>query len=519
VAKRTATASVMLDIRIERHKTDSVPRHHVVAARSTATWTSYLPRWNSTLTESRPPARPLLSRGSSTVEGRRRSSDKAERIGFCNPWPSWHKATQKETWDALEWGSDNDPCIQLAVSAAASTTESSKPTSSKPFQRKAKDFDRNRAQEAGQLLRVLDPDFSFNAAVQDAKVTWLGHAGTLVQLPSLKEGLRPFRCIFDPIFSMRCSPIQAAGPIRAYLPPCEIKALPPIDVVMISHNHYDHLDYDTIMGLWEHHKSCIHFLVPLGNKQWFVDSGISADRVSEMDWWDSIHLSHPDTQTLKITCTPAQHGSGRSGLDTNASLWSSWYIEHPAKPYRVFFAGDSGYQFHASPNWPPSPRTSDRKVTDKVNSDVDTAYPTYPACPAFAEIADRIGSPHLLLLPISVGATYSYLRSNVPLPDSISPFPRHKSGLTGANHMPPWDAVRVLRLMASKADPKDQPSVAIGIHWGTFVTEPVEVLKTLGQLQCACENHGVDFARSLDSKQNRKELCFLALNHGQSVDV
>lgn len=342
----------------------------------------------------------------------------------------------------------------------------------------------------------------------------------LVQLPPLKENGRPIRCIFDPIFSNRASPSQAAGPIRSYPPPCKIESLPPIDVYMLSHNHYDHLDYETVMSLWRFNQDWIRFVVPLGNKQWFVECGVDVDRVTELDWWDSVQLSQPGSERLKITCTPNQHNSGRSTFDADTTLWSSWYVEHPSpKPYRVYFAGDTGFQFHPSPTWPPAPPSEKEKPKKQKKQDAEDDQ--FPSCPAFEEIAERLGAPHLLLLPVAVGATFSFLRSYVPLPDAISPFPRHSPGLTAANHMPPWDAVRVFRLMTAKADPdSDRAPVALAMHWGTFVPDRVEILKTLGSLEWACDQHGVRFGRSLGGfTEEPAGPVFLALNHGQSVST
>jgi len=301
--------------------------------------------------------------------------------------------------------------------------------------------------------------------------------------------------------------------------------------MFLSHNHYDHLDYDTVMALWRNNQEWIRFVVPLENKKWFVECGIPEGRVCEMDWWDVLVVGSEEGKGLKVTCTPSQHQSGRSGLDTDMTLWSSWFLEHPggsgpdAEPYRVFFAGDTGFQFHASPDWLPSPTPLSSANPKSLSSTVDANNP-YPPCPAFADIATRLGSPDLLLLPIWVGGTYDFVRSWVPLSDALSPMPRLKVGLTAANHMPPWDAVRVLKLMTqgdaqNKGKGKGKGPVAVAMHWGTFITEPVEVLKTLGQLQWACEAQGVPFGRELERGEGREEkaseTCFLALDHGQSV--
>ncbi|KAK4043329.1 beta-lactamase superfamily domain-containing protein [Parachaetomium inaequale] len=502
------------------------PGHHVIAA-STAEaasgWTSYIPSWAPSPARTRP------------------SLSKSKVAGFRNPWPSWHRPTAAEKWDSFQWGDDDDGCIELAASHLTDNTPPQRPPQSKqPRFSDINDWPSSLGAKAARLLRLEDPDFSFPEGSK-AKATWLGHAGVLVQLPPLDpQNSRPVRCLFDPMFSARCSPSQLAGPIRSYPPPCTVQDLPPIDAVFISHNHYDHMDYDSLIAVWRHSRDSVRFFVPLGNKKLLLEWGIPADRVTEMDWWDSAELTLPSSsatassRTLKVWCTPAQHNSFRTAGDADSTLWSSWLVEDlsPTEPpYRVFFAGDTGYQFHADPSWPPSPNNPAPQTPDDEKE-------KFPACPAFAEIRTRIGPPNLLLLPVSVGATFAYLRSFVPLPNWINPFPRHSAGVTGANHMPPWDAVEVLRVM-TRTEGRDggdgegaedgEPAVALAMHWGTFVTDPGEVLKTLGGLEFACKQQGVRFARELSELESAdgvgggggqgREPVFVAVNQGGSVCV
>ncbi len=249
------------------------------------------------------------------------SSAVGDATGFRNPWPSWHKPTQTETWEALRWGQDDDSCIQLAASHLPSSPPLKPESDRRPNFSDIDDWPRSTGAQAACLLRVQEPDFAFDPAVDRAKVTWLGHAGILLQLPPLREAGEPVRCLFDPIFSMRSSPTQAAGPVRAYPPPCPVQSLPPVDALFISHNHYDHLDHDTIMSLWRSNQPRMRIFVPLANLQWFVDCGIPADRITELDWWDSVALEDagPESKSLKISCTPAQHSSGRSGFDSDST--------------------------------------------------------------------------------------------------------------------------------------------------------------------------------------------------------
>jgi len=158
-----------------------------------------------------------------------------------------------------------------------------------------------------------------------ATVTWVGHSTLLIQLDGVN-------ILTDPQWSDRASPVTFAGPKRLMLPGMAFEDLPPIDLVIISHDHYDHLDLETVRQLDEVHRPI--FLVPLGFKAWFAEIGITA--VEELNWWESREI-----EGLTVTCLPAQHFSGRSLWDRNQRLWSSWAVAGGTK--RIFFAGDTGY--------------------------------------------------------------------------------------------------------------------------------------------------------------------------------
>lgn len=498
------------------------PKHHILApilnpAKSPgSTWSSFFP----SLSFGGPSQEEVTHKGHiSTLDKKKQVDQKREIIGFQNPWPSWHKPTKSEMLASFQWGPDTDPCIPLAASYALPARQI--PPISQPSYSDLSNPE-SAASKAARLLTVQKPDFTPCPVGKKAKVTWLGHASMLLQLSS------GVSVVFDPIFSQRCSPSEYFGPIRTYQPPCQVGDLPRIDAVLISHNHYDHLDQESVMGIWENNKDRVRFFVPLGIGKMMVDMwGLPKERVVEMDWWDNVALTGLTQESVKVWCTPAQHncwrsGSGKSG-EPNGSLWASWMVEDlqsgdGEELYRVFFGGDTGYQFHTDPAWPPLPPTN-WKRGDPLPPAEKEKPEDYPPCPAFKEISDNIGPPDLLLLPISVGASFAYLRSFTTwMPDWGNPMPRHTQGVTGANHMPPWDAVRVFKEMTEGGKGK---AVAVGLHWGTFATEPEEVLKTLGGLEWACERQGVGFGRGWDGKHDEgvEDKVFLAVNQGESILV
>jgi L-ascorbate metabolism protein UlaG (beta-lactamase superfamily) len=145
-----------------------------------------------------------------------------------------------------------------------------------------------------------------------------------------------FTVLTDPIWSDRCSPFSFAGPRRVHAPGVPFDSLPRMDVVVISHNHYDHMDLPTLRRLAARDNPL--FLVPLGDKKLLQGEGIS--RVEEMDWWQARKVSG-----FAITFLPAQHWSARGLFDRNESLWGSWGIVSPDGT-RVYHAGDTGYGSH-----------------------------------------------------------------------------------------------------------------------------------------------------------------------------
>ena len=157
-------------------------------------------------------------------------------------------------------------------------------------------------------------------------LTWVGHATLLLQLGGVNV-------LTDPHWSGRASPLSWAGPRRLAPPGLRFEDLPPIHVVVISHDHYDHLDRATVRRLAAAHRPL--FLVPLGLKAWFASIGIT-ERVEELDWWQARVVGG-----VTFTCTPVQHWSARAPWEENRRLWSGWAIAGAGR--RAFFGGDTGY--------------------------------------------------------------------------------------------------------------------------------------------------------------------------------
>jgi len=251
-----------------------------------------------------------------------------------------------------------------------------------------------------------------------------------------------------------CTPrLQQADRDPRYTPtPCALQEIPPVDLVVVSHNHYDHLDADTIRQLHQAGQGHTHFFCALGNADWFYAMGIDRNNVTELDWWQAVRVDVAGVGSLNLTCTPSQHISGRKGWDVGKTLWCSWAVEElqssaltvePNLPHhtprqvsdrltsidkhprlrKLFFAGDTGYRAI-----PPTMSTSDDSML----------YSSLPHCPAFAEIGARFGAFDLALLPIGL---YS---------------PRH---LLSSVHCAPEDSICIHLDIKSKT--------SIGMHWGT----------------------------------------------------
>lgn len=159
------------------------------------------------------------------------------------------------------------------------------------------------------------------------RVTWIGHSSLLIEIDGR-------RILTDPVWSKRASFLSFMGPKRFFAPPLRLDQLPSLDAVIISHDHYDHLDKETIKFFAG---KDINFYCSLGDKQYLKKWGINSSYITEMDWGDSVMVS----RDIVLTATPARHFSGRGIFNRNTTLWSSFVIKGPK--HNIFFGADSGW--------------------------------------------------------------------------------------------------------------------------------------------------------------------------------
>lgn len=182
---------------------------------------------------------------------------------------------------------------------------------------------------AGKVPAALLPSEKLDIRkLHDGALVWFGHSAVLLQTAGK-------RLLLDPAF-YRASPLPFGGNPFPQQHPTLPPDLPPLDAVLLSHDHYDHLDYRTILELKD---KTGHFYVPLGVKAHLQRWGIADDKITELDWYENAALGD-----IKITLTPARHFSGRNFTNRNTALWGSWVVQSPG--FSLFFNGDSGYGKH-----------------------------------------------------------------------------------------------------------------------------------------------------------------------------
>lgn len=158
------------------------------------------------------------------------------------------------------------------------------------------------------------------------RVSWFGHSSLLIEIDGK-------RVLTDPVWSERASPSSFFGPSRFFAPPIALEELPELDAIVLSHDHYDHLDTESILELSRLTRA--PFVVPLGVGAHLEYWGIDPERIRELEWWQDTRVGE-----LRLVCAPARHFSGRGFLDRNTTLWASWSLIGPQ--HRAFFSGDTG---------------------------------------------------------------------------------------------------------------------------------------------------------------------------------
>ena len=231
-------------------------------------------------------------------------------------------------------------------------------------------------------------------------ITWVGHTTFLIQIAGLNV-------LTDPIWSERASPVQFAGPHRWVPPAVEFDRLPPIDVVVLSHDHYDHLDSGTVSRIAARYPAAV-WNAPLGVAAFLKRHG--ARDINERDWWDQSSVG-----SLKLTCVPAQHFSGRTLGKRNRTLWSGWTMR--SRNHSIYFAGDTALH------------------------------------PEFGTVAERCGPFELAILPIGAYEPRWFM---------------------GSVHMNPDDCMKAMSHLTARQNGRRLTMAAA--HWGTFklTDEPMD---------------------------------------------
>ena len=251
------------------------------------------------------------------------------------------------------------------------------------------------------------PAFRVPRAPEDLlTATWIGHSTVLVQLGGLN-------ILTDPIWSERASPIRWLGPRRWVPPGALLESLPPLDIVLLSHNHYDHLDAPTVRRVARLHPDA-HWMVPLGLVPLLRRLGVR--KVTELGWWDEATV-----REARIACTPARHFSARGVTDRMRTLWCGWIVRVAGRA--LYFAGDTAYH------------------------------------PEFAAIGQRYGPFDIVLIPIGAYEPRWFMQRVHMDPEEAV---RAYLDVAGES-------------LEEDASPRS-PRIALGIHWGTFklTDEPMD---------------------------------------------
>ncbi|WWC59215.1 uncharacterized protein I303_101765 [Kwoniella dejecticola CBS 10117] len=403
---------------------------------------------------------------------------------------------------------------------------------------------------------ISPPIRSIGDTCSAPRVTWLGHASVYLQLPPAQSQKTQVQAkakaeaeavaednvdsdwkgiLFDPVFSKRCSPSKMFGPKRRVDPPCSIEDLPRVDMVFISHDHYDHLDKSSIRGIEEHHRDA-HYYVPTGLKETLESFGVPSQRITEMGWWEKTAFDFGSNRKTEMQdessfetgaiaqdaiCFEKQKGSGNEHIivptlpysesaSALALAGSEEDVIAPASthPHSAKLPGDGSIRIVCCP----AQHNSGRSLFDKnktlwatwlIESDStstltststpdtrtpnkwrcffggDTGYrsvPDGPTCPVFSEIKAKYGSPDLALLPTSYGSVLPYLKERLP----FLSFDGNR--MTASIHCSPSNAVDVHKELGAR--------MSIPIHWGTWTTES-GAEETVRDLTKACRHANI----------------------------
>ncbi|KAH8822169.1 beta-lactamase superfamily domain-containing protein [Flagelloscypha sp. PMI_526] len=302
-------------------------------------------------------------------------------------------------------------------------------------------------------IGVVKPTWGSDVVAGSSKIraSWLGHACLYVQMPG-SQSSRGAKILFDPVFSDRCSPSQHVGPKRFTPAPCDIEDIPEIDAVVISHNHYDHLDTHTIKTLAKRAK-LPHFFAPLGNKPYFTSLGIPTSHIHILDWWDSLRVQSVDnTFSFDITCTPSQHRTGRSMTDQNKTyglvgLWRASRTARVKEEAKCILLGIQPY----------------RAVTDKDKVGLTRLC-------RFVLLSRKLGTDgtgfDFAMIPIGAYQPRVFMSSQ---------------------HASPPQSVHIFKDIRARH--------ALGMHWGTWVLTTEEITEPPQLLKESLEKHGIDQER------------------------
>ncbi|GAC92713.1 methyltransferase MppJ [Pseudozyma hubeiensis SY62] len=411
------------------------------------------------------------------------SSTASKRAGSAGSWsfsqpedqseiaPAYYKTSPPPHWSNVSKSSSTAATLDVSRRKFKSPWPSASPHGILGFLR-ARLFDWDEvplppkiASSAGSAILppVNKPTWTAVSAVgpeeESITFTWLGHAICHLQIPIGNGKIVTILC--DPVLSRRVSPVQWFGPERYTDAPVTVEEIAQAteqegknawpDLLVLSHNHYDHTDYTTIQKLLNPSSSGVkrpHVFCTLGTKPWFQSNfGLTDAEVTECDWWQQSTVSLADEAVLKLTCVPAQHFSGRGAFDRDRTLWAGWTfhaISDASSKASVYFAGDTGYRS--------VPRGMPKEKED-----------TLPTCPAFKEIGEALGPFDVSLIPIG-----AYLPRNV----------------MSTIHLAPQDSVLVHRDVKSRK--------SFGIHWGSFRLTPEDVNEPPKLLIEEAKRQGID---------------------------